>query len=129
MKINILQEEIITNTIGKNDNLSDLIKMFVNYRYADEISNKKEYQIKDENTYYDSLKTIYLSEGYSSLVKKVNKDYETNRDIIDRIIWMAYPETDAKMIIEYRKNKLIGYVIANLVKGYIDIQEDTNYKR
>lgn len=121
--------EIITNTIGKNDNLSDLIKMFVNYRYADEISNKKEYQIKDENTYYDSLKTIYLSEGYSSLVKKVNKDYETNRDIIDRIIWMAYPETDAKMIIEYRKNKLIGYVIANLVKGYIDIQEDTNYKR
>ena len=121
--------EIITKGMNKNNNLSDLITMFVNQRYADKISNKKENEIKKENAYYELLKTIYISEGYNSLVQKINKDYDNNKEMIDRIILMAYPQVNTKMINEYYKNKQIGYIIANLVKGYVDIQENANYKR
>ena len=119
--------EIITN--GMNNNLSDSIKMFVNRRYADGISNKKENQIKNENAYYELLKTIYIKEGYDFLVQKINKDYDNNKKIIDKIILMTYPKINDKTINEYYKNNQIGYIVANLVKGYVDIQDDTNLKK
>lgn len=113
----------LVKKIGKSNNLDEMVQKFVNNRYADQISNKKEMQVQNENTYYESLKNIYIKEGYKALVQYVNKDYKTNKQLIDKILLLAYPNIDEKTILAYTSNDLVGYAISNLVKGYVDIQE------
>lgn len=115
--------KIMESKIGVFCTIDEGIKKFINSIYADNISQEKEEKMQKENLYFETLKNIYATNGYYALIKAIMESSSKNKDLIRKIIEMSYPQMNANKINECFENSRFIYLIANLIKGYEDIQD------
>lgn len=109
--------EIIEKDIGQSNNLKNTITKFVNYIFADKISNKKEENNKQINEYLEHLKKIYKEYGTIELKKELKENYKekSNEEIYIKILKTIYPTLEQNKINELIKNKTILSLIENII--------------